>query len=230
MKRRTRLQWYKYHLEQSQKSAIERVQSKYEPKINRLRSFRDQLKEDLNKAKEHESFVSKLLSVFGKETLYRQNFMVPIEKNIDRVVEELQRLVEQRSKDVKEAAEKGKADYLESHASRKKEAEERAERVANQKYEKRLRYLEKSTALRSASKTLKEHLLKEKHQSGEVLSCYYCGKRIAAEKSHLEHKRPLSRGGTNRRSNLTIACASCNLSKGNKTDKEFFRHGSHREN
>jgi len=41
-------------------------------------------------------------------------------------------------------------------------------------------------------------------------------------KDHLEHKIPLSRGGTNKRENLDIACEYCNCSKNNKTVEEFL--------
>ena len=49
--------------------------------------------------------------------------------------------------------------------------------------------------------------------------CAYCG----AENIPLqiEHIVPRARGGTNRVSNLTLACARCNLCKGNQTAEEF---------
>ena len=49
--------------------------------------------------------------------------------------------------------------------------------------------------------------------------CAYCGKKdIPLE---IEHIIPKSRGGTDRVSNLTIACNKCNLKKDNKTAEEF---------
>ena len=49
--------------------------------------------------------------------------------------------------------------------------------------------------------------------------CAYCGKsNVPLE---IEHIVPKSRGGSNRVSNLTIACHECNQSKGNQTAKEF---------
>lgn len=49
--------------------------------------------------------------------------------------------------------------------------------------------------------------------------CAYCrAKNIALE---LEHIVPKSRGGSNRVSNLAIACRACNEQKGNKTAEEF---------
>lgn len=49
--------------------------------------------------------------------------------------------------------------------------------------------------------------------------CAYCGvKNIPLE---VEHIIPKSRGGSNRVSNLTLACRACNLKKGNQTAIEF---------
>jgi 5-methylcytosine-specific restriction endonuclease McrA len=61
---------------------------------------------------------------------------------------------------------------------------------------------------------VKEYLL---HKWGR--NCAYCGKtNIPLE---VEHIIPKSRGGSNRASNLTIACRHCNLKKGNRTAQEF---------
>lgn len=43
------------------------------------------------------------------------------------------------------------------------------------------------------------------------------GLRIA----HIEHKTPISRGGTNERENLVLACAKCNTNKGVRTEAEL---------
>ena len=51
--------------------------------------------------------------------------------------------------------------------------------------------------------------------------CVYCG---STEKIEIEHRIPLSRGGTNFPANLVPACKSCNCSKGTKTEKEFKQH------
>lgn len=44
--------------------------------------------------------------------------------------------------------------------------------------------------------------------------CQYCGK--PTEDYQLEHIVPLSKGGANTLSNITVACPSCNQSKNNK--------------
>ncbi len=51
--------------------------------------------------------------------------------------------------------------------------------------------------------------------------CYLCGKSLQGKKFHLEHRIPLSRGGTNFLANVAPSCVRCNLSKGNKTEFEF---------
>lgn len=48
--------------------------------------------------------------------------------------------------------------------------------------------------------------------------CIYCG---TDQNIQIEHRIPLSRGGTNWPSNLVPACQTCNCRKGTKTEKEF---------
>jgi len=54
-----------------------------------------------------------------------------------------------------------------------------------------------------------------------TLTCYLCLKSIEFGQDSLEHKIPLSRGGTNLYENLAIACRNCNSKKYNKTEKEY---------
>jgi len=56
-----------------------------------------------------------------------------------------------------------------------------------------------------------------------TLTCYLCEKQIPFGKDNLEHKTPISRGGTNYYENLGVSCQACNCSKHNKTDKEFIQ-------
>ncbi|GHF12565.1 hypothetical protein GCM10017044_03160 [Kordiimonas sediminis] len=56
--------------------------------------------------------------------------------------------------------------------------------------------------------------------------CYYCGIRIIIGDNHpraatLDHIVPLGLGGTNKLSNLVMACRSCNGAKGCKSEKRF---------
>jgi 5-methylcytosine-specific restriction endonuclease McrA len=50
--------------------------------------------------------------------------------------------------------------------------------------------------------------------------CTYCGSTEGP--FDLDHIFPVARGGTNDASNLTLACASCNRSKGAKTLREWI--------
>ncbi len=54
-----------------------------------------------------------------------------------------------------------------------------------------------------------------------TLTCYLCLKPIEFKQDCLEHKQPLSRGGTNDCDNLAIAHKSCNVKKHNKTEIEY---------
>lgn len=61
-----------------------------------------------------------------------------------------------------------------------------------------------------------------------VLTCYLCNKPILDREDNLEHKTPLSRGGTNDRHNLDVSCKKCNNKKHNKTLEEYlqWRHSN----
>ncbi len=50
--------------------------------------------------------------------------------------------------------------------------------------------------------------------------CSYCGASLN-EQGEIDHKTPLSRGGSNWPSNLTLACLTCNRDKHSKTEEEF---------
>jgi hypothetical protein len=50
-------------------------------------------------------------------------------------------------------------------------------------------------------------------------TCAYCG--ATGVPLHVEHIVPSSRGGSDRVSNLCLACGSCNQTKGNRTAAEF---------
>ena len=51
--------------------------------------------------------------------------------------------------------------------------------------------------------------------------CAYCGK--PGLKLQVEHIQPKAKGGSNRISNLTLSCESCNLKKGTQDIKDFLK-------
>jgi len=52
-------------------------------------------------------------------------------------------------------------------------------------------------------------------------TCVYCGARGNGVRLEVEHVIPRSRGGSNRVSNLALACTACNSAKGTMTATEF---------
>ncbi len=62
---------------------------------------------------------------------------------------------------------------------------------------------------------LREYLLEKWHRT-----CAYCG--ATATPLEIEHIKPKSKGGSDRGSNLTIACHSCNQAKGNQEIEQFL--------
>jgi 5-methylcytosine-specific restriction endonuclease McrA len=77
----------------------------------------------------------------------------------------------------------------------------------------------RAARLRQAGGTITRHdvLLMFKSQKAK---CWYCQCDISGG-YHLEHRIPLSRGGSNDPSNVVLACADCNLSKGAKLPHEW---------
>lgn len=68
---------------------------------------------------------------------------------------------------------------------------------------------------------------KEQHTGEDVLAilkrqrskCVYCP--VTLTKYHVDHRHPLSKGGSNGKCNIQLLCQTCNLRKHNKTDAEF---------
>lgn len=53
--------------------------------------------------------------------------------------------------------------------------------------------------------------------------CAYCRQPVTMKNKHVDHIRPLFRGGTNDRRNLQILCARCNLRKNAKDPIDYAR-------
>ncbi len=51
--------------------------------------------------------------------------------------------------------------------------------------------------------------------------CYLCGVGLTTHTAQIEHRTPISRGGSNWLANLAPACAPCNRRKYTKTESEF---------
>ena len=71
------------------------------------------------------------------------------------------------------------------------------------------------------TKTMLQELYEENIKYYKTLTCYLCKKPIEFGKDSIEHKIPISRGGTNEYKNLDIAHSSCNKKKYNKTETEY---------
>ena len=52
--------------------------------------------------------------------------------------------------------------------------------------------------------------------------CAYCGCELSSDTITVDHRIPLSRGGTNYIGNLVPACKSCNSKKHTKTSEEYL--------
>ena len=52
--------------------------------------------------------------------------------------------------------------------------------------------------------------------------CVYCEEELDWDNLAIDHKTPLSRGGTDHPDNLQATCFECNEEKGNKTHAEYL--------
>lgn len=223
VKRRTRKKWYAYHLSKAQDAARSEVMSFVAKDIENIQRARDEARRNVHIAQHEEPWLSRLLGFFGVETQYRRDVLQPLQRDVTLATRALGDVLERRRQQLDEAACRGAEEYHEARELRKQEAEARAERVVQRKQERRVQYLERSPAIRSAGRFLKRLLIRQHSSDGTSITCFYCGVTIAASQSHLEHKRPVSRGGDNRRGNIALSCPSCNLKKGRKTHEEFMR-------
>ena len=58
-------------------------------------------------------------------------------------------------------------------------------------------------------------------QGAITLGCYYCMVALTPKNFSVDHKRPVSRGGSNTIENFAQTCLGCNLAKGSMTEHEF---------
>ncbi len=78
------------------------------------------------------------------------------------------------------------------------------------------RVLTKSLSVETVQRVYEDNIKKY-----GTLTCYLCIKPIHFGKDSLEHKTPLSRGGTNLYENLAVAHRRCNNQKFTKTEEEY---------
>ena len=96
----------------------------------------------------------------------------------------------------------------------------------NNHREKARLYRKKSKALRrmrtkGLSLKVIQSIYEENIKQYGTLTCYLCLEPIKFGNDTLEHKIPLSRGGSHSKENLTIACMECNRKKNALTEIEY---------
>jgi 5-methylcytosine-specific restriction endonuclease McrA len=113
------------------------------------------------------------------------------------------------------------ADYRRKYieANREKMRERRRLRQLRNPEEKRIhvRLRRKRIAIAQGHHTPADVKRQYEAQRGK---CYYCGCELNGT-YQTDHVIPISRGGSDSMENIVVACASCNLSKGNKLPHEW---------
>lgn len=101
---------------------------------------------------------------------------------------------------------------------------QRSRYAADEAYrEKRRANVKRCVAVRRGA-TRTEKIYRKKVHEEAAGRCYLCGVAVLLADMHLEHKHPLSRGGSHTYDNIGCACRDCNLSKQNKTETEFLQY------
>jgi 5-methylcytosine-specific restriction endonuclease McrA len=199
------------------------VDERYAPEMDSIQRRVRAVRLKVDAAARREPCLSRIAAFFGFQTTYRSQALAPLQLEAKELQRRLHDTLTRRKQEYKQANEHGASEYRAAHSLRKQEAEARVERVLERKRERRIRYLERSPAIRSAARFLKRILIKQHAPDGELSTCFYCDVKMNPNRMHLEHKIPVSRGGGNQRGNLALACPSCNLKKGRKTHEEFLR-------
>ncbi len=107
-------------------------------------------------------------------------------------------------------------------------AKEDLKKWKKENYDKVLEYCRKRRALKAGVLVDFKPSVIEDHRHIQEGKCYYCKEDIFVNvpsnhprKETLEHKTPLSRGGSHSRKNTVLSCSRCNLEKGAQTEEEF---------
>lgn len=67
-------------------------------------------------------------------------------------------------------------------------------------------------------KKLREQVIAE-----QGIVCHYCGVKTSTYSRQIDHKRAVTKGGTNAVNNLLVSCRTCNRRKGNKDYEVYLR-------
>jgi 5-methylcytosine-specific restriction endonuclease McrA len=209
-----RLDWYHHHKNKAAADAIKTYAGAEKSALDALDlKIADLELQRANLEKSQSWWAGLVASLLPSQTT---RDLSAVRQEIERLRQERGNLYVRSRGAIHSAAERGISSY---NADR----EARAAHSAAVAKERRIRYLERSPAIRSAQGVIKQHIIEEYSAEGDI-KCYYCSIVVAPEQVHIEHKTPVVRGGTNKRSNLALACQSCNQRKGRKTEAEFRRY------
>lgn len=207
-------QWYEYHKAKASDAAIQTYAA---PEKAALDAIDKKISELQNKVKQLSSTLtgwSGLLSL-----------IIPNQTSLEiaatrKIIEDLYILKTNLHISFRDKIDKAAARGIDEYHRRR---EIKADEDTAAAKERRIRYLERSPAIRSAQAAIKAHLIDMHLESGQIV-CYYCNVSLEPEEVHIEHKLPVIRGGTNRRQNLALSCPTCNFRKGTKSEPEFRRY------
>lgn len=108
-------------------------------------------------------------------------------------------------------------EWTRNHPDRKRESDKHYRENNYEAVSKRKRAYTHRKRSANGSFTQSDIDLLFKTQKGK---CWWCGKKLG-KTYHIDHRIPLSRGGSNNPENLCLTCPKCNLSKSDKLPHEW---------
>lgn len=197
----------KYCSDECKKEAIKISKQKYKKTAKGKEAERRYLNSDTGKAKEN-----RYRSSEKAMELARQRAKKFYDKNKD-------------NEDFLERKRKTDREYVLNNYERFREINREASRKYRKTDKGKATNKKQKFMRRSLTPISQETILKIEKEN----HCYYCGEEIVGKKT-IDHKTPVTRGGTNEESNLCVACVHCNTQKNNKTEHEYKEWLKKREN
>ena len=153
-----------------------------------------------------------------KKKYYQENHEKILERRKQHYQENREKIIEQQKQYRKENREQILEQKRQYHQANREKFAEWRKQYQQANPEKCRAYNQKRRALRrkaAGNATAAEIQARFDYYGNR---CYYCG---CDGPMQIEHRIPLSRGGTHYPANIVPACQSCNCSKSTKTESEF---------
>jgi len=214
--------WYNYNLRKYQSRESNSLVKERDEKIEQIEKIKNRYENIRQRAWDEAPFGTEFLELLGINNSYNSTRIKPLERKISEVESYKLEVWQKYQTRIYKKEDIGKQKYDDRRKELRVLEDER-------KKERKIRKVEYSKNVRGSQASMKRILIDKALTEYGYIKCHYCEKKLDENNSsevELEHKTPVSRGGTNKRSNVVLACFDCNREKGRKTEKEFLKSKS----